>query len=106
LYGLLVLYILLLVVLMLLLMSQGFGLSTLVVAITCDCSSGRVCCPSVAVGVVEHGGAYVGHGACGPPGVAEPVEECYALLDLVGGSVDVDFETPRAEVAVHYAQGQ
>lgn len=38
-----------------------------------------VCGAGVAVGVVEDGGAEVGHCAGGPPGIAEAVEEVHAL---------------------------
>lgn len=38
-----------------------------------------ICGAGVAVGVVEDGGTEVGHCAGGPPGVAEAVEEVYAL---------------------------
>lgn len=70
-----------------------------------DDGGGRVDGAGVAVCVVEHGGAQVGHSACGPPCVAQPVEQYDALFELVGCAIDVHFQPARAEVAVHDAEG-
>jgi len=64
---------------------------------------GGVGCACVSVCVVEDGGPEVGHGACGPPGVAQAVQENDALLEFVGGTVDVYFQAALAEVSIYYA---
>jgi hypothetical protein len=60
----------------------------------------RVGCASIAVCVVEHGGAKVSHSTGRPPGVAETVEKKNALPELIGGAVNVHLQTARPKVPV------
>lgn len=69
-------------------------------------SSRRIyCIRGAARSIRKHGAAQIRHGACGPPGVAEAVEQADALLEFFGGTVDVDFKAAGAEVAVYDAEG-
>jgi hypothetical protein len=54
--------------------------------------------------IIQHGGSQICHRARGPPGVAEPVEKHDALFQFFRRPLDVHFQPPGPEVAVHDGQ--
>lgn len=82
----------------------GFGFGMMVCSVGMIWKSSRcIYGPRVAVRVVKNGSSEVCHGASGPPSIAKSIKECYTLLEFVGGTVDVDFETSGTEMPIHHA---